>query len=253
MLLACLDDSGSEDQRTMLVGGVITDFDAWSTLADKWPRLLRKYEMPEFHMAKIGNLTLNWRRKKRQLMMADFVRAVLNLRGQIVAAGVDLQDFKKIREDFDWKKWDPMVLCLEFALQMCHTYAKSQDDVFGVLLDKSRPDAAARVARLMNMYGGLKDYGDRFKHWGVETGKDCYLTQAADLAACVGFRHTRRFLTLGDNKADRELNALCGLSFRQPKIAYLDDEGLRPVAEGHKARLSNRRLFSVEACQAEKS
>jgi ASC-1-like (ASCH) protein len=237
----------------MVVGGIITDFDAWETLAAKWPRLLRKYELPEFHMSKIGNLTSGWRKKKRQLMMADFVRAVLHLRGQIVVAGTELEGFRKIRSEFGWSKWDPMVACLEHALQMCHTYAKSQDEVFGVLLDQLKPGSAGRVGRLMSLYRGVPDFGDRFKSWRHQSRLECELLQAADLAACASFRHLRKFLMFGDNVANQELNALYALSYRKPKMIYMDEESLRKVAPGQKDKTEKRRMFSILACEAEEN
>jgi hypothetical protein len=225
VLLACIDDSGSVDQNSMVIGGVIADLDSWVQLEPKWKRLLKRYGLPELHMFKVRNECVGWRTKRFHRMLNDFTDAVLSLQGRVIGAGLDLAAFKKVSDEKGWI-CDPMCLCLEHAVQKCHGVAKAETEKFGLLLDRLKKGSEGAVARLLSEY--LRGYGGKFLNWMVESRLSCEILQAADFAAYHEFRFLRETLKHPGVKIAPSVPyyRFHQDSYHAPLISYFDEDAL---------------------------
>jgi len=202
VLIAFLDDSGSHDARgqeqnseILGIGGALASTEVWDLIESGWLNVLKRYQVPVFHMAECDSLHgyyHQWTRPQADSLIDELLDCFCDSPARLVCATISTRDYDEIlpqlfKEEVVKHPWHAaLYLCAGRIL----TYLRPDySGKVGFVFDRQEEFASYAIAGFEHLQRELND--PRLGSISFDCRENQVALQVADLVASTATRAVR--------------------------------------------------------------
>jgi len=198
ILWTYLDDGGAEDQKVMVISGLLASFPRWSSIESRWLAAETTHGIGGFHaraMRRPGGPCESWSKERYLDLLRELADIVIDARPIHLGFGTSISDFNTAVARFPHLGTltsSPFDFCMNFVLQQLASAMNQHfpGERLAIVFDLPRSDLRAAADRCLDAH--QKSFWSKYLDSVVfQNSRSCAPLRVADFVANDTFRYFR--------------------------------------------------------------